>query len=568
MHNIAYDRGMFPEDFFEETTRIAGAKTRELKPKNPEARRLLAQLEKGVFAAVKAKFAKSVTFYIAEAEPGPDGEEVILEEYVFNVRYGDKADDPAQLDGVTVRDGSGRSVAEANVRSRRHLDDEEHVRRAAGALIRRLCSMMGTLEPTDERHRFGIKLAYYPHTPDEYQPPFFEAVDPVASAFNPSWNALVGKVETRHHRMDLSIRTVLISDEIPEGDPDGDRARREDRENEAPRADRDPVPSPAPAPAPSTAPEAPRSTGASDAPCANPSPTAAHAEPRDVADAAPARVFAETPAFDEEDYHYAVADSQQPPEPDFSPPAPSLDPDASVRRLVADWIGSRAPGARVDAISAVDAFPDVPFKTLDSALLELSRTGALRARGDGTYAMASSSQGVVAAAADLSLGGFAPAREGSREVRASAGGVAFGSSVSLGGASGKPPRSPFGRVGSGATGAAAASPEFSFGSQEPIGGGSVGSVGGLGGAFGRPFARTTSIIALTPVAFAERSGPSSQEMRRGLDAFDDFNRMRESSRAPSAGSKRGPGPFLAAPSGYGSSDSPWKRRLRSSQLVM
>ena len=115
---------------------------------------------------------------------------------------------------------------------------------------------------------------------------------------------------------------------------------------------------------------------------------------------------------------------------------------------------------------------------------------------------------------------------------------------------------------------AAASPEFSFGSQEPIGGGSVGSVGGRGGAFGRPFARTTGIVALTPVAFAERSGPSSQEMRRGLDAFDDFNRMRESSRAPSAGSKRGPGPFLAAPSGYGSTDSPWKRRLRSSQLVM
>ena len=116
MHNIAYDRGMFPEDFFEETTRIAGAKTRELKPKNPEARRLLAQLEKGVFAAVKAKFAKSVTFYIAEAEPRPDGEETILEEYVFNVRYGDKADDPAQLDGVTVR-GRLRSVRGGSERS-------------------------------------------------------------------------------------------------------------------------------------------------------------------------------------------------------------------------------------------------------------------------------------------------------------------------------------------------------------------------------------------------------------------------------------------------------------------
>ena len=560
MHNIAYDRGMFPEDFFEETTRIAGAKTRELKPKNPEARSLLAQLEKGVFAAVKAKFAKSVTFYIAEAEPRPDGEETILEEYVFNVRYGDKADDPAQLDGVTVRDGSGRSVAEANVRSRRHLDDEEHVRRAAGALIRRLCSMMGTLEPTDERHRFGIKLAYYSHTPDEYQPPFFEAVDPVASTFKPSWNALVGKVETRHHRMDLSIRTVLISDDNPEDDPEGDRTRREDRENEAPRAD--PATSPAPAPG------APRSTGCSDAPRSNPSPTAAHAEPRAVADAALAHVLADIPEFDEEEYHYAVADSQQPPEPDFSRPVTSPDPDALVRRRVADWIGSRAPGARVDAISAVDVFPDVPFKTLDSALLDLSRTGALSARGDGTYVMVSSSQGVIAAAADLSFGGLAPAREVSRNVHASAGGGAFGSSVSLGGASAKPPRSPFGRVGSGATGNTAAPPEFSFGSQEPIGGGSVGSVGGLGGAFGRPFARATSIVALTPVAFTERSGASSQEMRRGLDAFDDFNRMRESSRAPSAGSKRGPGPFLAAPSGYGPRDAPWKRRLRSSLPAM
>ena len=184
--------------------------------------------------------------------------------------------------------------------------------------------------------------------------------------------------------MDLSIRTVLISDDNPEDD-----RRRSDAAariaNEAPGR---------------SATSPPRRGAAIDRmlgrPPLEPKPHRAHAEPRAVADAAPARVLADIPEFDEEEYHCAVADSQQPPSWTFPDPRarPTGRPCSPRRGLDR----SRAPGARVDATSAVDVFPDVPFKTLDSALLDLSRTGALSARGDGTYVMVSSSQGVVAAA--------------------------------------------------------------------------------------------------------------------------------------------------------------------------
>ena len=540
MHNIAYDRGMFPEDFFEETTRIAGAKTRELKPKNPEARRLLAQLEKGVFAAVKAKFAKSVTFYIAEAEPRPDGEETILEEYVFNVRYGDKADDPAQLDGVTVRGGSGRSVAEANVRSRRHLDDEEHVRRAAGALIRRLCSMMGTLEPTDERHRFGIKLAYYSHTPDEYQPPFFEAVDPVASTFKPSWNALVGKVETRHHRMDLSIRTVLISDDNPEDDPEGDRTRREDRENEAPRAD--PATSPAPAPGgaaidrmlgrPPLEPEPHRGARRATRRRRRGARARPRGHPRIRRGGVPLRGGG-----------LAAAPSRTFPDPHPRPTRTPLFAAASrIGSIPCAWRarGRHFGGGRLSRRALQDAGL--------GAARSLSHGSTQRARRRNVRY-------------GVQLAGRHRRRRGSelRRARSRAGSFAqcprerrrrriwklrqprwrLGEAPAIavrprrfGGDGQTPPRPRSSASGAKNPSAAEASEALAD-----------------GGAFGRPFARATSIVALTPVAFTERSGPSSQEMRRGLDAFDDFNRMRESSRAPSAGSKRGPGPFSRRPRG-------------------
>ena len=162
MHSIAFNRGLFDAEHFKDSTRFGGAKVKELQPETASARRVIAMLEKGVFAAIKAKYAKSITFYIADPERGACGEEVILEEYVFNVRYGEHPDDPeVDLEGPGV-----------DKRKLRHLDDERAIKDAANAMIRNLCSIMATLDPAPEGRAFGVKLSYFDHVPAEYEPPF------------------------------------------------------------------------------------------------------------------------------------------------------------------------------------------------------------------------------------------------------------------------------------------------------------------------------------------------------------------------------------------------------------
>ena len=83
----------------------------------------------GVFAAVKAKFAKSVTFYIAEAEPDPTARRPSSKSTSSTCATATRLTIPPSSTAspsATAPVGPWRSER----RSRRHLDDEEHVRRA------------------------------------------------------------------------------------------------------------------------------------------------------------------------------------------------------------------------------------------------------------------------------------------------------------------------------------------------------------------------------------------------------------------------------------------------------
>lgn len=563
MHSIAFNRGLFDAEHFKDSTRFGGAKVKELQPETASARRVIAMLEKGVFAAIKAKYAKSITFYIADPEPGACGEEVILEEYVFNVRYGEHPDDPeVDLEGPGV-----------DKRKLRHLDDERAIKDAANAMIRNLCSIMATLDPAPEGRAFGVKLSYFDHVPAEYEPPFFEAADPRATRFldpaaDPEHHdrpepveCFVGRVETRHHRMNLSMRSVLAHEEVdarrragdegPASPEDGEKNGRRTKPDAAERGGGGSKPprretSAERKPPPSSATESKRPV--SPVPeCSGPgSATPPPAPPRTLPSSSPSP----PPLFDEMDYHYDSQPSMGP-----ASPAPLATFDASViRDRVVGWIASRAPGSRVDAVGAAGAFPEVPFKVLDQALLDLSRAGALRTPGDGTFSLASSSQGLARAAVRVSFGA---------EVRG--GGSApddFGALDPYGECRSPPPAppkpsssSPFGRVGS-----ASSKKSFSFG------GGSRGASEcrgddsrSLGAApfGGRAGVVTAGVLACSPVISDASTRVAPRDPRRGLEDFEAFERRRAAAAATARSD---------APAREGLGEPSWKARLRSSQM--
>ena len=105
---------MFPRGSFAPSDRFGGSEALQASD-DPVARRLLDQLGKGVFAAVKAKYARTITYYVvgppsvaAKGERGGDENgadfsekgdsfedaddetERVLEEYAFTIRYGDE----------------------------------------------------------------------------------------------------------------------------------------------------------------------------------------------------------------------------------------------------------------------------------------------------------------------------------------------------------------------------------------------------------------------------------------------------------------------------------------------
>jgi|TARA_B110000977_G_scaffold138503_1_gene175852 hypothetical protein len=204
LHKIAFKRGIFPGGFFTPSDRFGGAE--ELKANgDPVARRLLDQLGKGVFAAIKAKYARTITYYVMAPELSPtDDSEIVLEEYQFTIKYDsdDSGKDDATVEEVAVRGTSKDS-------KKTLLDDEENIKDAGDQMLRQLEVLISNLDPLPEGAKIGIRMAYVENVPPEYEPPFFEAAAPPSDT-----NALAdaeafdcGSVETRFHTIALRWKT-------------------------------------------------------------------------------------------------------------------------------------------------------------------------------------------------------------------------------------------------------------------------------------------------------------------------------------------------------------------------
>jgi hypothetical protein len=250
---------VFPRGSFAPSDRFGGAEALQASD-DPVARRLLDQLGKGVFAAVKAKYARTITYYVvgppsvaAKGERGGDENgadfsekgdsfedaddetERVLEEYAFTIRYGDEtspadaaAAGPAGdvFENVSVRattktsrrlDASVSGGRERGVRASSSLDDEEKIKDAGDQMLRQLEALIEHLDPVPVGSRIGIRLTYVDATPPEYEPPFFESVEPSGNAEHGlkfrGEQTECGSVETRFHALSLKWTGLAGADQ-------------------------------------------------------------------------------------------------------------------------------------------------------------------------------------------------------------------------------------------------------------------------------------------------------------------------------------------------------------------
>jgi len=138
-----------------------------------------------VFAAIKAGYARTITYYVFAAPPtsaayrhNANDPTLVLEEYQFTIGYGDETgldDGFARVAGVAV---GGRRLGDKQRGPKTRVDDEEKIKDAGDQMLRQLEALIANLDPLPPGSKIGIRMTYVRDTPPEYEPPFFEAAAP------------------------------------------------------------------------------------------------------------------------------------------------------------------------------------------------------------------------------------------------------------------------------------------------------------------------------------------------------------------------------------------------------
>ncbi|KAF3520963.1 hypothetical protein DY000_02063197, partial [Brassica cretica] len=163
--NISYIRGLFPENYFNDKSVPAlDMKIKKLLPIDPESRRLIDWMEKGVYDALQKKYLKTLMFCICESVEGP-----MIEEYSFNFSYSDSDSQDVRMNisrtGTKKHGGTFHSTADIT---------QNQMRSSACKMVRTLVQLMRTLDKMPDKRTIVMKLMYYDDvTPPDYEPPFF-----------------------------------------------------------------------------------------------------------------------------------------------------------------------------------------------------------------------------------------------------------------------------------------------------------------------------------------------------------------------------------------------------------
>ncbi|XP_044398305.1 meiosis-specific protein PAIR2 [Triticum aestivum] len=166
IYNISYIRGLFPENcFIVKSIPDIGIEIQMLMHIDPEIRRFIDLLEKGVYDALQKNYLKTLLLCICEEE----GE--IIEEYAFSFRYPNlNREDVVMEVNLTGSEKNG-----IKFKSNAAEVTPDHMRSVACKLIRTLVSLMSTLEELPDKFKIQMKLLYYDdETPENYDAPPFE----------------------------------------------------------------------------------------------------------------------------------------------------------------------------------------------------------------------------------------------------------------------------------------------------------------------------------------------------------------------------------------------------------
>lgn len=161
--NITYIRGLFPEDYFRDSSVPgSGMTVKKLITKDVEARRLIDWIEQGIYDALQKEYLETVLFCICEKDEG-----AVIDEYAFTFRYPNASCEDATMEFRLA----GSKGDDAMFKSNPTESTNDQIRR----LIRASANMMSSLDQIPDERTITIRLMYYDDvTPEDYEPPLFE----------------------------------------------------------------------------------------------------------------------------------------------------------------------------------------------------------------------------------------------------------------------------------------------------------------------------------------------------------------------------------------------------------
>lgn len=174
-------------------------------------------LELGVFDAIEKQYLKSVSLIVAKASiagaEGNNSEAEVLESYTLKYEYGANGTcymSTGAEDGPMLPCSKASTLAQAKM------------------MIRNLNEIQDSLPCLPEGRTVVVKLRYYDHTPDEYEPKYFRST--TAETFSTYQGVPkrvhLGDIKTSHHALSLTFSggSWLFEDDCEEANISCDKS--------------------------------------------------------------------------------------------------------------------------------------------------------------------------------------------------------------------------------------------------------------------------------------------------------------------------------------------------------
>ncbi|KAJ3233723.1 HORMA domain-containing protein 1 [Chytriomyces hyalinus] len=206
---IAYLRGLFPEQDFDQSLFNGMSLKRMKKGVSNRMDSLCDALEAGCFDALQKGYLRLIVFsiYRPPSDASNLRENDLIESYEFEFQY------PSATEVVmSVAGGTRQSLSKS-------VSKKESVK-AMADMLRRIIILTQTMKPLPDDAEFSTRVYYYDDvTPINYEPPNFRQGKPQDHEMQLEDAQMfeLGSVKTNHHALALNVRTGPdIGDEMPD----------------------------------------------------------------------------------------------------------------------------------------------------------------------------------------------------------------------------------------------------------------------------------------------------------------------------------------------------------------